>query len=150
MIRGHGCAYRRINSLHERSELYFHRIGQQTTISIFVIGCKVLWGLFFLLWPVRDAAHYGDVIMSAMVSQITSVSIVYSTVCPGSDQIEHQSSASLAFVENVSISWRNYGFYEFHGARFLNSRRIDCWIPQLLIPCIYETWTWSWVYMLMA
>ena len=36
--------------------------------------------------------------MSAMVSQITGVSIVYSTVSSGADQRKHQSSASLAFV----------------------------------------------------
>ena len=43
--------------------------------------------------------HYSDVIMSAMASQITGVSIVYSTVCLGSGQRKHQSSASLAFVK---------------------------------------------------
>ena len=41
------------------------------------------------------------VIMSAIASQITSVSIVYSTVCSGSDQRKHQSSASLAFVREI-------------------------------------------------
>ena len=35
--------------------------------------------------------------MSAMASQITNVSIVYSTVCPGADQRKHQNSASRAF-----------------------------------------------------
>ena len=42
--------------------------------------------------------HYIDVIMSAMASQITGVSIVCWTVCSGVDQRKHQSSASLAFV----------------------------------------------------
>ena len=36
--------------------------------------------------------------MSAIASQITSITIVYSTVCSGADQRKHQSSASLAFV----------------------------------------------------
>ena len=45
--------------------------------------------------------HYNDVIMSAMVSQITGASIVYSTVCSGADQRKHQSSASLAFVRGI-------------------------------------------------
>ena len=45
--------------------------------------------------------HYNDVIMSAMVSQITSSMIVYSAVYPGADQREHQSSASLAFVRGI-------------------------------------------------
>ena len=40
--------------------------------------------------------HYSDVIMRMMAYQITNVSIVYLTVCPGVDQIKHRSSASLA------------------------------------------------------
>ena len=68
---------------------------------------------------------YNDVKMSAISSQITSVSIVYSTVCSGADQRKHQSSASLAFLrgihrwlvnshtkasnaENISIWWRHH------------------------------------------
>ena len=42
--------------------------------------------------------HYGDVIISAIASQITSLTIVYSTVHSDADQRKHQSSASLAFV----------------------------------------------------
>ena len=41
--------------------------------------------------------HYSDV----MASQITGVSIVYSTICSGADQRKHQSSASLAFVRGI-------------------------------------------------
>ena len=36
--------------------------------------------------------------MSAIASQITSVSIIFSTVWSGADQRKYQSSASLAFV----------------------------------------------------
>ena len=43
-------------------------------------------------------SHYDDVIMSAMASQITSLTIVYSTVYSRADQRKHQSSALLAFV----------------------------------------------------
>ena len=42
--------------------------------------------------------HYSEVIMGAMGSQITSLSTVCSSVCSGSDQRKHQSSASLASV----------------------------------------------------
>ena len=42
--------------------------------------------------------HYSDVIMGAMASQITGVSIVYLIVSSGADRRKHQSSASLAFV----------------------------------------------------
>ena len=44
--------------------------------------------------------HYMDVIISAMTTQITGVSIVYLTVCSGADQRIHQSSASLAFARD--------------------------------------------------
>ena len=43
-------------------------------------------------------SHYGDVIMGAIASQITSFTIVYSTVYSDADQGKHQSSASVAFV----------------------------------------------------
>ena len=45
--------------------------------------------------------HHGDVVMSAMASQITSVLIVYLPACSGADQRKHQSSASLAFVRGI-------------------------------------------------
>ena len=45
--------------------------------------------------------HYGDIIKSAMVSQITSLTIVYSTFYSVSDQSKHQCSASLAFVRGI-------------------------------------------------
>ena len=41
--------------------------------------------------------HYDDVIMSTIASQITSLTIVYSTIYSGADQSKHQSPASLAF-----------------------------------------------------
>ena len=47
------------------------------------------------------AKHYSDVIMSAMASQITGVSIVCSAFCSGTDQRKHQSSASLTFVTGI-------------------------------------------------
>ena len=39
--------------------------------------------------------------MEAVASQITSLTIVYSTVYSDSDQRKHQSSASLAFVRGI-------------------------------------------------
>ena len=49
--------------------------------------------------------HYSDVMMDAMASQITSLTIVYSTVHSGTDQRKHQSSASIAFVRGIH-RWR--------------------------------------------
>ena len=45
--------------------------------------------------------HYDDVIMGAIASLITSLTIVYSTVYSDADQRKHQSSASLAFVWGI-------------------------------------------------
>ena len=45
--------------------------------------------------------HYGDVIMGAIASQITSITIVYSTFYSDADQRKHQSSTSLAFVRGI-------------------------------------------------
>ena len=44
--------------------------------------------------------HYNDVIMSAMASQITSLTTLYSTVYSGANK-KHQNSASLAFVRGI-------------------------------------------------
>ena len=46
-------------------------------------------------------SHYDDVIMGEIAPQITSLTIVYSTVLSGVDQSKHQSSASLAFVWEI-------------------------------------------------
>ena len=45
--------------------------------------------------------HYNGVIMDAIASKITSLTIIYSTVYSGADQRKHQSSASLAFVWGI-------------------------------------------------
>ena len=72
------------------------------------------------------SAHYNDVIMGMIASQIISLTVVYSTVYSGTNQRQHQSSTSLAFVrgihrwpvnsphkrpvtqKNVSIWWRHH------------------------------------------
>ena len=47
--------------------------------------------------------HYSDVIMGVMASQITSLTIVYSTVYSGADPRKLQSSASPAFVRGIHL-----------------------------------------------
>ena len=49
----------------------------------------------------HNRIHYNDVIMSAIASQITSLTVVYSTVYSGADQRKHESSASLALVRGI-------------------------------------------------
>ena len=45
--------------------------------------------------------HYDDIIMGAIACQITSLTVVYSTVYSDADQRKHQSSSSLAFVWGI-------------------------------------------------
>ena len=70
--------------------------------------------------------HYNDVIMSAIAYQITSLTIVYSTVNSGADQRKHKKhrvtglcagnspvtgefpAQKASNVENVSIRWRHH------------------------------------------
>ena len=49
----------------------------------------------------KATPHYDDVIMTMLASQITSLTVVYSIVYSGVDQSKHQSSASLAFVQEI-------------------------------------------------
>ena len=75
----------------------------RTFISVFVfVSNKYVVNRMFmpacLLVTQMFCTHYNDVRMGAMTSQITSLTIVYSTVYSGADQSKHQSSASLAFV----------------------------------------------------
>ena len=51
--------------------------------------------------PEADYHHYYDVIMGAIASQITSLTIIYSAVYSDADQSKHQSSTSLAFVRGI-------------------------------------------------
>ena len=68
--------------------------------------CQILSSVLCLQMPL---GHYIDVIMGTMVSQITSLTFVYSTIYLGTDQRKQpfiqvqikeniKSSASLAFV----------------------------------------------------
>ena len=76
-------------------------------------------------YPLKCDTYYNYVIMGPMASQITSLTIGYSTVCSDADQRKHQSEASLAFVweihrwpvntqlmasntKTVSIWWRHH------------------------------------------
>ena len=52
----------------------------------------------------KSFPHYYDVIMGAMASQITSLTIVCSIIYSGADQRKHQNSASLDFVWGIHRS----------------------------------------------
>ena len=63
--------------------------------NVFCLG--FIWLLALLLCN-NILNHYSNVIMGTMASQITSLTIVYSTVYSDVDQRKHQISASLIFV----------------------------------------------------
>ena len=75
------------------SQAIFHR-NLNSIENVFLIFSKVSI-MKFHTWHV----HYNDVIMGVIASQITSLTIAYSTDYSGA--YKHQSSASLAFVRGI-------------------------------------------------
>ena len=83
--------------------------------------------------------HYNDVIMSAIAFQITSPTILYSTIYSGADQRKHQSSASLAFVWGIHrwpvnsphkgpVTRKRFPFDDIIMSFYLNSHRDNGWV----------------------
>ena len=62
--------------------------------------------------------HYNDVIMGTITSQISSLTIVFWTVCSHADQRKHWSSASLAFVQGIG---------EFPAQMASNAENVSIW-----------------------
>ena len=73
--------------------MYLHHLA--------ISGLYEIRPLTVCIWPAYSFLHYSDVIMSKVVSQITSLTIVYSTVYSGAVRRKHQSSALLAFVWGI-------------------------------------------------
>ena len=95
-----GCNYLSLPLIHASGKTFLI-YGPGCIISLYISGSRD--------WTIL---HYNDVIMGAMVSKITGLTIVYSTVYSGADQRKHQSSASLAYVRgnhqwpvNVPHKW---------------------------------------------
>ena len=76
--------------LHPYSNFIYHMCTRQGVH-------KPTWVFSFL------CSHYNGVIMGAIASQITSLTIVYSIVYSEANQRKHQSSASLAFVQGIHL-----------------------------------------------
>ena len=103
----------------DKSELVqvmaYHRIGSKPLAESMMIQCIDEYGdidlgqhwLRYCLDAWRHqpitwmTAHYSDVIMGTIAYQITSLTVVYSTVYSDADQRKQQSSASLAFVWGI-------------------------------------------------
>ena len=86
--------------------------------------------------------HYNDVIMSAIPSQITSLTIVYPTVYSGADQRKHQNSPhkwpvtrKMSLFDDVII----YGYLTFLLAE-------QVWDPTIVLLVILDALTPMWRY----
>ena len=99
------CTHNVANDLSKRNMLIIHiqrrQINCKAEYNIRTVG--VMWFPFICLqMPVYR--HYSDAITNTMASQIISLTIVYSTIYSAADQSNHQSSASLAFVQVIHRS----------------------------------------------
>ena len=81
--------------IHDDKKLFY--VSERTPTATLSMSRNVIKCWYIRMFP----RHYDDVIMGVIASQITSLTIVYSTVYPGADQSKHQSSASLAFVWGI-------------------------------------------------
>ena len=78
-----------------------NQVSWECFMAVCVMHKRWLWLTEARLCIYMYTSHCNDVIMSATASQITSLTIVYSTVYSGTDHRKHQSSASLAFVRGI-------------------------------------------------
>ena len=97
--------------------------------------------LAFLAHSVKSLKHYDDAPISAMASQITSLTIVYSIVCSGTGQRKHQSSVSLAFVRGIHRDrWIPRTKRQFSGKCF--HLMTSSWNDIYLAICLYINAFW--------
>ena len=76
--------------------------NQQTGNRLMHLPSLLLIGMFYFSLDMGSFVLPNiDVVMKAIASLITSLTVVYLTVYSGADQRKHQSSASLAFVRGI-------------------------------------------------
>ena len=97
--------------------IHIYKLARIYTIQSIEYTISSMFCILFRLY------HYNDVKMNAITSQITSLTIVCSTVYSGTDQRKHQSSASLAIVRGIylwpvnsphkgPVTWKMFPFDE--------------------------------------
>ena len=100
-----GIHRRPVNSHHKGpvTPVFFH-----VSLSKLLKKRAMIWDAMKLMWRHRNAQWWHPTenvgcsyISSATASQITSLTMVYSTVYSGAYKRKHQSSASLAFVRGI-------------------------------------------------
>ena len=92
--------------------------------------------------------HYCDVIMGAIAAQITSLTIVYSTVYSDADPTKHQSSASLAFVRGIHrgpVNSPHKGPVTRKMFPFDDVMHPWAWAYQTYQNCIYDNYIYYWI-----
>ena len=86
--------------------------------------------------------------MGAMAPQITSLTVVYSTVYSGADQRNHQSSASLVFVSILSMGPPGIYFSEtlfkilFFLFKKMHLKNVICKMAISSLPQYVKLFTW--------
>ena len=133
---------------------------------MFIVSSKSDIYPTFVAVIVRYCYHYTDVIMSVMASQITSLTIVHSTVYSGTDQRKHQSSTSLAFVRGIHrglvnsphqwpVTWKMFPFDDvimYCGLFSQNNSRKDTkarpFGQGMIVFCEFLVWPkfYPWIY----
>ena len=84
----------KLNTFHDLN-IYKVQFLRYAALLFYIISCSIKWRCWKMIF------HYNDVIMGVIACQITSLTIVYSTVYSDADGRKHQSSASLAFVWGI-------------------------------------------------
>ena len=104
------CMYNAVTRVTYMYNVYVHFIADFMVRYTHTKTCTMwAWLLSSRNWFMSDLLHryqvikwhYCDAIMGTVASQITSLTIVYTTVYSDPDQSKHQSSASLAFVWGI-------------------------------------------------
>ena len=146
-----GTTTQKVITVRKRTRQYQrnHRVAD-LSISLELCWCNGCNTICVLRNPIH--VHYNGVIMGAMASQITSLTIAYSTVYSGADERKDQSSASLAFVweihrrlkETCGSAWRLLMAWHLLRANIFAIilvgwvGRWASWVPQ----CYDKHWTY--------
>ena len=80
---------------------WFQRVIHPCYVTLTIMHIMRVILLQYNVSSVPATSHYYDVIMDTIAYQITSLTIVCSTVYSDADQRKHQSSSSLAFVRGI-------------------------------------------------
>ena len=92
----------------------FHGIEQTERMCLSnwlpIVRQLSLLGEMYSIHTICNCSHYNNVIMRALASQTTSLTIVYSTVYSDADQRNRQwiPAQRTSNAENVSIWWRHH------------------------------------------